>query len=112
MCELQVLDNTSPKYAKLHPAQYHGSAYGMFAAKRGHLKKPGEWHTQEVTVKGSTIKVVLNGETILDCDLSKVEKPMYKIGKFKGRTRKEGHFGFAGHGAAVQFRNVSIKRLK
>jgi hypothetical protein len=111
MCELQVLDNTSPKYAKLHPAQYHGSAYGMFAAKRGHLKKPGEWNTQEVTVKGSTIKVVLNGETILDCDLGKVEKPMYNIEKFKGRTRKEGHFGFAGHGAAVQFRNVRIKQL-
>ncbi|HIG81430.1 MAG TPA: DUF1080 domain-containing protein, partial [Verrucomicrobiales bacterium] len=33
MCELQILDNTSPKYAKLHPAQYHGSAYGMFPAK-------------------------------------------------------------------------------
>ena len=111
MCELQVLDNTSKKYAKLHPAQYHGSAYGMFAAKRGFLKKPGEWNEQEVTVKGSTIKVVLNGEIILDCDLSKVEKPMYKIGKFKGRTRTEGHFGFAGHGAAVQFRNVRIKRL-
>jgi hypothetical protein len=111
MCELQILDNTSPKYSKLHPAQYHGSAYGMFPAKRGFLKKPGEWNAQEVTVKGSTIKVVLNGETILDCDLAKVEKPMYKIGKFKGRLRKEGHFGFAGHGAAVAFRNVRIKRL-
>ena len=112
MCELQVLDNTAKKYAKLHPAQYHGSAYGMAAAKRGHLKKPGEWNTQEVTVKGHTIKVVLNGETILDCDLSKLGKTMGPITKFKGRLRTEGHFGFAGHGAAVQFRNVRIKRLK
>jgi len=111
MCELQVLDNTAKKYAKLHPAQYHGSAYGMAAAKRGHLKKPGEWNTQEVTVKGHTIKVVLNGETILDCDLSKLGKTMGPITKFKGRLRTEGHFGFAGHGAAVQFRNVRIKRL-
>ena len=63
-------------------------------------------------MKGFTIKVVLNGETILDCDLSKVEKSMAPLAKYKGRTRKEGHFGFAGHGAAVQFRNVSIKRLK
>ena len=83
----------------------------MFPAKRGFLKKPGEWNAQEVTVKGSTIKVVLNGEIILDCDLAKVEKPMYNIKKFKGRMRKEGHFGFAGHGAAVAFRNVRIKRL-
>mgnify|MGYP000370228801 CR=1 FL=1 len=29
MCELQVLDNDAPKYAKLDPRQYHGSAYGM-----------------------------------------------------------------------------------
>ena len=112
MCELQVLDNTAKKYAKLHPAQYHGSAYGMVAAKRGFLKKPGEWNTQEVTVKGHTIKVVLNGETILDADLSKLGKTMGPVTKFKGRLRTEGHFGFAGHGAAVQFRNVRIKRLK
>jgi len=55
--------------------------------------------------------VELNGVTILNADLSKVESPMAPIAKFKGRTRTKGHFGFAGHGAAVQFRNVSIKRL-
>src|SRR5581483_2994229 len=33
MCELQVLDDSSPKYAKLDPRQYHGSAYGMAAAQ-------------------------------------------------------------------------------
>ena len=111
MCELQVLDNTAKKYAKLHPAQYHGSAYGMAAAKRGHLKKPGEWNTQEVIVKGHTIKVVLNGETILDTDLSKVEKSMAPIAKYKGRLRTEGHFGFAGHNDPVAFRNISVRRL-
>ena len=111
MCELQVLDNTAPGYAKLKPQQYHGSAYGMFAAHRGYLREPGQWNYQEVTVKGSTIHVELNGVTILNADLSKVESPMAPIAKFKGRTRTKGHFGFAGHGAAVQFRNVSIKRL-
>lgn len=111
MCELQVLDNTAKKYAKLHPAQYHGSAYGMFPAKRGFLKKPGEWNNQEVTVTGHTIKVVLNGETILDCDLSKPGKTMAPLEKYKGRLRTEGHFGFAGHSDPVSFRNVRIKRL-
>ncbi|HCB96676.1 MAG TPA: DUF1080 domain-containing protein, partial [Verrucomicrobiales bacterium] len=32
MCELQVLDNSAEKYAKLDARQYHGSAYGMVAA--------------------------------------------------------------------------------
>ena len=111
MCELQVLDNTAPGYAKLKTQQYHGSAYGMVPAHRGYLREPGQWNYQEVTVKGSTIRVELNGVTILNADLSKVEKPMAPIAKFKGRTRTKGHFGFAGHGAAVQYRNVSIKRL-
>ena len=61
MTEIQVLDDTSPQYAKLDPRQYNGSAYGMVAAHRGYLRPVGEWNFEEVTVKGSTIKVELNG---------------------------------------------------
>jgi len=112
MCELQVLDDTAEKYAKLDARQYHGSAYGMVAAKRGAQKPVGEWNQQEVTVKGSTIKVVLNGQVILDADLSK-EAPEKFMGKAKhpGLALTKGFFGFAGHGDAVAFRNISIKRL-
>ena len=112
MCELQVLDNDAPKYAKLDARQYHGSAYGMVAAQRGHLKPAGEWNVQEVTVKGSTIKVVLNGVTILDTDLSQVnlEEVMGKK-PHPGKDRTSGHFGFAGHNDLVLFRNIRIKKL-
>jgi hypothetical protein len=110
MCELQVLDSEHPRYAKLDARQYHGSAYGMAAAKRGHLKKAGEWNEQEVTVKGSTIRVVLNGAEILNADLSKVKD--FMGGKpHPGKNRKDGHFGFAGHSDPVSFRNVRIKKL-
>ena len=112
MCELQVLDDSAKKFAKLHPAQYHGSAYGMVPAARGYQRPVGEWNFQEVTVDGSRIKVELNGTLILDADLANVEKPMYDLGKFKGRLRKSGYFGFAGHGDAVSFRNISIKNIK
>ena len=113
MCELQVLDENYDKVrGKLDPRQVHGSAYGMVAAKRGFQKPNGEWNIQEVTVKGSTIKVVLNGEVILDTDLSKQEPEKF-MGKSKhpGLARTKGFFGFAGHGDAVAFRNISIKRL-
>ena len=112
MCELQVLDDSSKKFAKLHPAQYHGSAYGMVPAARGYQRPVGEWNFQEVTVDGSRIKVELNGTLILNADLANVEKPMYDLGKFKGRLRKSGYFGFAGHGDAVSFRNISIRNIK
>ncbi len=113
MCELQVLDNTAKGYAKLAKQQYHGSAYGMTAAKRGYLKPVGQWNNQIVTVKGHTIKVVLNGYTILDTDLSKVKQKdaMASLAKFKGRLRLSGRFGFAGHGSPVSFKNVYIREL-
>jgi hypothetical protein len=110
MTELQVLDNDAAKYAKLDPRQYHGSAYGMAAATRGYLNKTGEWNFQEVTVKGSTIKVELNGSLILNADLSKVKD--FMAGKpHPGKDRKTGHFGFAGHSDPVMFRNVTIKPI-
>lgn len=71
----------------------------------------GEWNFQEVTVKGSTIKVELNGVIILNADLSKITEYMANS-KHPGKDRITGHFGFAGHSDPVMFRNVSIKPLK
>ena len=110
MCELQVLDNTAEKYAGLDERQYHGSAYGMAPAARGYLRATGEWNSQQVTVVGSTIKVELNGNLILNTDLAEIEK--YLDDKpHPGKVRTSGHFGFAGHNDPVEFRNVSIKDL-
>ncbi|MGN6543979.1 MAG: 3-keto-disaccharide hydrolase [Aureliella sp.] len=110
MCELQVLDTEHPKYGKLDPRQAHGSAYGMAPAARGYLRPTGEWNFQVVTVKGSTIKVELNGTPILDTDLSLIHEYMANS-PHPGKDRTEGYFGFAGHNDPVQFRNVAIKKL-
>jgi hypothetical protein len=113
MCELQILDDNYDKVkGKLDPRQVHGSAYGMVGAQRGYQRPIGEWNYQEVTVKGSTIKVELNGFVILDADLSKVDMATV-MGKsaHPGKDRKNGFFGFAGHGDAVGFRDLSIKSL-
>lgn len=111
MCEIQVLDDSAPKYAKLDPRQYNGSAYGMTAAQRGYQRPVGEWNFEEVTIKGSTIKVELNGTVILDTDLSKVTDYMAKS-PHPGKERTTGHFGFAGHSDPVAFRNVQIRKLE
>ncbi|HCP13876.1 MAG TPA: DUF1080 domain-containing protein [Planctomycetaceae bacterium] len=110
MCELQVLDSEHANYANLDARQYHGSAYGMVAAERGFLRPAGQWNFQEVTVNGSSIRVELNGNVILNADLAKVTE--YMGGRpHPGKERKTGYFGFAGHGDAVSFRNISIRRL-
>ncbi len=110
MCELQVLDDDAAQYAKLDARQYCGSAYGMLAAHRGYVRPSGQWNFKEVTVKGSTIKVELNGFVILDGDLAKVTEFMAKS-PHPGKDRTSGHFGFAGHNDPVAFRNVLLKKL-
>jgi hypothetical protein len=110
MAEIQVLDDTDPKYAGLDPRQAHGSAYGMVAAERGHLKPVGQWNEEEVTVKGSTIAVVLNGHPILDADLATVTAFMADH-PHPGKDRTDGYFGFAGHQDPVRFRHIRIREL-
>lgn len=108
--EVQVLDDASPKYATLLPWQYHGSLYGLVPAHRGYLRPTGEWNYEQVTVKGSRVRVELNGTTIVDADVGAIDKAL--SGKeHPGRLRTEGHFGFCGHGDPVEFRAVEIRRL-
>lgn len=108
--ELQILDNSAKKYANLKPYQYHGSVYGVVPAKRGHLKPVGEWNAQEVIVRGSTVKVILNGVTIVDVDLKGI-KPLDN-GNHPGLKRTKGHIGFMGHGDRIEFRNIRVRELK
>jgi len=111
MCEIQVLDDTASKYAKLDPRQYCGSVYGIVPAQRGYLRPVGEWNFEEVTVSGSTIKVELNGNVIVDADVSKVTEYMANS-PHPGKDRTSGFFGFAGHSDPVAFRNIMIKKLE
>lgn len=111
--ELQILDNDSPIYSTLEKYQYHGSVYGIMAAKRSGLKPMGEWNYQEVIAKGNRIKVILNGEVILDGDLKEATKNGTLDGReHPGLSKKEGHIGFLGHGSPVKFRNIRVKELK
>ncbi|WP_316751343.1 DUF1080 domain-containing protein [Pedobacter gandavensis] len=110
--ELQILDNDADIYKDLHVYQYHGSIYGVQAAKRGSLKPLGEWNYQEVTVKGPKIKVVLNGNVILDGDITEARKKGTVDGQsHPGLQRDKGRVGFLGHGSVVRFKNIRIKDL-
>lgn len=110
--EIQILDNEAEKYSKLEVYQYHGSVYGVIAAKRGFLKQVGEWNQQEVIVQHPKIKVILNGETILEGDYLEASRNGTLDKKdHPGLKRSSGHIGFLGHGDVVRFRNIAIKEL-
>lgn len=110
--ELQILDDTAEKYKTLKPYQYHGSVYGIAAAKTGHLKPLGQWNSQEVTCDGRKIKVVLNGVVIVDVDLDQATANGTLDGQaHPGLKRAKGHVAFLGHGDRVDVRHVRIKEL-
>nr|WP_299382942.1 family 16 glycoside hydrolase [Allomuricauda sp.] len=111
--ELQILDNTAPIYTNLKPYQYHGSVYGIIAAKRGFLKPVGEWNSEEVIVKGDHIKITLNGHVIVDGNMKEAAKNgTADQQNHPGLQRNKGHIGFLGHGSELWFRNIRIKELK
>lgn len=115
--EIQILDNTAEKYKNLETYQAHGSIYGVAAAKRNaekndYLKPLGEWNCQEIIASGSRITIILNGEIIVDTDIS-VFKDKQTLDKREhpGLHREKGFVGFLGHGDPVKFRNIRIKEL-
>ena len=111
--ELQILDNEAEKYATLQPYQYHGSVYGVIAAKRGYLRPTGDWNQQEVRVQHPYITVVLNGEVILEGNYLEASKNGTLDKKeHPGLQRSRGHIGFLGHGDVVRFRNIKIKEIQ
>lgn len=106
--EIQILD-TEYK-GELRPAQYHGSIYDVVPAKRGFLKKAGEWNREEITANGRRIQVKLNGTFIVDANLDDIKDPEV-LKKHPGLARTKGHIGFLGHGSRVEFRNIEVQEL-
>ncbi|MEX2027373.1 MAG: DUF1080 domain-containing protein [Pirellulaceae bacterium] len=111
--EIQILDDGHENYKGIKDYQTHGSVYGVIPAKRGFLKPTGEWNSEEITVDGTKVKVVLNGETIVDGDIAEARDNGTVDGKeHPGLSRDKGFIAFCGHGAPLEFRNIRIKELK
>jgi hypothetical protein len=110
--EIQILDDDGPTYSKayLRPDQYHGSIYDVLPARRGFLKRAGEWNRQEISAIGRRVTVRLNGETILDADLDSIRDPQV-LAKHPGLGRTSGHIALLGHQSRIEFRNLRVKEL-
>lgn len=124
MCEVQILDHDAPMYDGLREYQVHGSVYGIIPAKRIKHKPLGEWSTEEIIVRGTHVKVTVNGEVIVDGDVRKACKGhnvapdgssqnKYTVDhrNHPGLFNKEGYISFCGHGEGLKIRNVRIKEL-
>jgi HEAT repeat protein len=110
--EIQILEDSSPVWWGLNAYQYHGSVYGIVPARRGALKAPGEWNSEEIAVRGRKVAVTVNGTTVVETDLDEASAGGTVDGReHPGLARTKGHLGFLGHGSRVEFRNIRVKDL-
>ena len=61
------------------------------------VKPAGEWNTLEITAKGNSISLWVNGATTCE---------------FKDCGQSQGRVGFEGEGYRIEFRNLKVKMLK
>lgn len=112
--EIQVLDHFNEIYQPgLHDYQYHGSVYGIIPTQNRNCLRPvGEWNEEEIYIKGTHVRVTLNGTVITEGDIKEaVKNGTYDGNEHPGLFNKTGYIGFLGHGSELWFRNVRIKRL-
>jgi len=113
--EMQMADfryNTEAKDSELTGGLYRA------AAPSRQVYKPEEWNSVKITLRGSHVEVVLNGETIQNLDLEKFQNPVLRhdgapAPPLKDRPRR-GHIGFqelSRGGSHVLIRNAQIQEL-
>jgi hypothetical protein len=80
-----------------------GAVVGVAAPSKNMSKPAGQWNRMIITCEGNRMQVQLNGEEVINLDLS--ESP-------KTRTVRAGRIGLENTNSSVAFRNVKIKELR
>ncbi len=112
--EYQLLDNRhSTENDGLHSA---GAIYDVLAPARDVTRPTGEWNEARIIVKGWNIQHWMNGEKILEVDLSSpAGQAMISRSKFRGMGRfasqLRGRIALQDHGDPVSFRRIVVREL-
>jgi len=102
--EIQVLDDAGPQYkGKLKEWQYAGSIYGAVAAKNTGYRGAGDWNALEITCRGGSIEVAMNGNAAASAEMDQIET-------LKSRPRR-GYIGLQNHGTPVEYRKIELRVL-
>ncbi len=98
--EVQILDT----YGLAKPGHHDcGGIVSGIGPSKNMVKPAGEWNRYTITVKGRNVKVIFNGEQVIDASLDDIH--------FK-HLANAGHIAFQDEALRVWYRNVRIKELK
>jgi hypothetical protein len=107
--EIQLLDDAGKPANK----NSTGSLYRYVAPKSNPVKAAPEWNTLEVECVGSRLRIMVNGELVIDADQNNIEDLPAK-NKPKGiPAPKEkpliGYLALQSHSGTVEFRKVQVR---
>ena len=117
--ELQMVDpRYYPAEMKVTASELTGSLYKAVDPKK-QLYRPTEWNKYQITCRGASVKVILNGDTILDVNLDGQTRPTKRHDDSEAPPLKDrprtGHIGFqelSRGGGHVEIRHARIKVLE
>ena len=98
--EVQILDDSAERYAKLEDYQYCGSVYKIAPANEHVGLPPERWNTMEIDCAGPSYRVTHNGVVIVDATVEQFPE--------LAERRLEGFLGLQNHSEEVRFRNLRI----
>jgi hypothetical protein len=120
--EIQLLDDSSPKWANIPPNWKCGGIFGHSVPLKAAVKMPGQWNRMTIRCRGPRIEVLLNGALVTNVDMKEWKSgktapdgsaivdfephPLAEMAT-KGRIGLQGAHG----GIPTHFRNVRIKLL-
>ena len=114
--EIQVFDSHGREKPGKHDC---GALYDALAPTKNAMKPAGEWNQIEITANGGTVRVVLNGERVIDTDLDRWTEAGKNLDGSKNKYKRalkdfprEGHIGLQDHNHDVWYRDIKINRLK
>jgi hypothetical protein len=113
--EYQLLDNIKGG-DRFDPKHLAGALYDLVAPPKDFTKPVGSWNHTRIVVRGWHIEHWLNGEKIVDIDLSSPEGQALKMqSKFSAMPHfaaySRGHIALQDHDNMVSFRNIKIRDL-
>jgi hypothetical protein len=115
LLEIQLFDSYG-----LEPDKHQcGALYDMIAPSQIASKPAGEWNRMTITAKGPKITIILNGEQVLDADLSDWSEagknpdgtPNKYHKSMNWLADRSGYIWLQDHPGEIWFRNIWVKPL-
>ena len=105
---IQITDDYAERYGDAGPAWPTGSLVGAQAPSERASKAADVWQKMVITCQGPSIKVALNGKTVVDTSLAYFS---YLQASRPGLGRSDGYVGLDCQAGRVEFRDIRIDAM-